>query len=1637
MRQWIAQRLDVVVILEHHLAASREIDALAAFIDEYAVASQHPGFAHRAERAKLSAQARAQQSRPSGGVLVLLHKGRLASGELRELAGSPASPPSCLRGRALCVALAWAGHKRINLVGAYMPNAYADQQRALKALHSLPWYGNPSTQAHTIIAGDFNFVEDAGLDRLRIDPGAGEGTDRGNRETTREFRERFPELVDVFRALHPTRRSFTHQGGWGAARLDRVYAGPELAPYFHQCAVGHSACSDHRLVVASLAARGPRGAAELGPGLRKVRARSLSNANYRILLNDWLAAELPQHPQEPAALLAWWAAFKPRLRAQVAQLDAAARAEAQARVAETGTRAAATKALLDAHDALDLVAQIAGAAAPAEAAAQLAAGLDAVAAARAVYTATVKADADPVTVAARMDWLHQGERPNPAITASLRPPAASRFVAALQAPAGHMVGPGRAQAQLVAEHWAHVSSEPPTHSGAQAEVLAALDAHMAAEPTRRLAPEAAATLGAACISADEVHAALKRTPSGRSPGLDGLPGEVYRHCAGALAPVLAKVFSAMHATGAVPRGLLDGAITVLPKPGDSWRLSSYRPITLLNSDYRILARVLAARLLACLAAIISPSQSAFVKGRRIGDPIVLLQLVPHLLKQRGQRAVIACLDFAKAFDTISRGFLLQVMERMGVGDGFLAWARLLLTNTRACAVVNGHVSRMVPFKAGVRQGCPLSPLLYLFIGEALLAFLRARGFGISVAGLHLVLSQFADDTQVFIDGIGRVPAFVGAMGTFGDASGQHLNVDKSRVLQVGAGPHDVPLPAAADAAPRVAGIPVVHSCTILGVGVADAGADACAAERASAEQRLEGVVRCLGKIARWRNLLSTFGRAFAASGYALPQALYHMEYAGLPPARALKTLESQLAAAVERSIAPGSGERGFAGVKAALLPGHPAEGGLGLLPLREHVRARWAAHACRLLAALADEAAPCAPGWRAAASVLEFNGSAGLGAPGHPLALLGSGAAAVGAVALAPQPLPPPPLYPAPPPAQDPGPWVWAESLVNLNLQGSPMGGPLVAAAVRELQAPVGVLSRLDRRVRRVGDVVHLHRLLLAATLSGVDAVRWRAIQRQWFAHPSDYSRRYQDPARLRRHLARVLRSLPEGWLAAARAVDAAHVCHNPSYAGPAPAPPPPPPLPPAPPPAHARCGAAPLPALPPPLARMAEGLAALPGLSLARADRSEPEPGAWCAALPLWACPLLPRPPAPDAGGAPPAAGAPPSLDAAFWDLWEAGHAATGGPPTIGTLGQALCALARARAARATSAAAYEAEVWVPLLHAHPRMRDPAHFCTRIEALLGALPEAWVGAARAALGLGAGAAGAPPPDAEGAATNTAAVIAAWLPHISWRLPEDGCSPALEVHAAQFTVRLGTRAQLGAVNAERARKHQAFIDLALRPEPGRAPPPPAAHADLAACFRGLFKTRWDNSSLEVFWRLALNGLPNAARMPGSDPVACVCGEAAPDREHHYWSCPATHMLLGILGRELRRSVAAGGGNPDTVTLRRDHLWLMRKPPGWLEGLPVGLWQVVCLAALCAMDSARKLAFKIVAKLPAPAPTPGAMLRVRASAAANFVALLQDFAVYAEPPKAWIERVGAAGERAPFFAMRSADSLAARPLHPTT
>lgn len=211
-------------------------------------------------------------------------------------------------------------------------------------------------------------------------------------------------------------------------------------------------------------------------------------------------------------------------------------------------------------------------------------------------------------------------------------------------------------------------------------------------------------------------------------------------------------------------GHLDGFINhthidLIPKLANPSRVTEFRPISLCNVLYKIVAKVLANRLKCILPLIISSNESAFIPGRLISDNILIAYETLHSMHSRmwGKEGYMAIkLDMSKAYDRVEWDFLAAVMRRMGFTSRWVDLIMECITTVSYSIIVNGQpVGNFLPSR-GLRQGDPLSPYLFLMCAEVLSTQLQQaeqmgllRGVPTSPKGPRLNHLFFADDSLLF------------------------------------------------------------------------------------------------------------------------------------------------------------------------------------------------------------------------------------------------------------------------------------------------------------------------------------------------------------------------------------------------------------------------------------------------------------------------------------------------------------------------------------------------------------------------------------------------------------------------------------------------------------------------------------------------------------------------------------------------------------------------------------------------------------------------------------------------------------------------------------------------------------------------
>jgi hypothetical protein len=427
-------------------------------------------------------------------------------------------------------------------------------------------------------------------------------------------------------------------------------------------------------------------------------------------------------------------------------------------------------------------------------------------------------------------------------------------------------------------------SQHPTDPQQQQELLAGIDKWLTPEQQQQcLGPN-----GDGTITLEEAKAALDSLPRGKVPGSDGLTYEFYT----AFWPVFGPVFVAacnylfaQEGAQLSPQQRL-GLITLLFKEGGKPReqTASYRPITLLNCDVKILAKVVVMRMGPVLDSLIDGTQTAFVPGRDIADNVLLhLEEIDYLQEQRLPGCILF-LDFEKAYDRLDRDWLFQCMSAMRFPAGILRWVQLLLAGTQGRIVFNGgHLSRVFDIPSGCAQGSPLSPLLYVIAAQPLAARCKALQAAGEVDSISLpdgsaspCCVQHADDTSLHAGSRqGAGVLFEKAVKPFCLASGAKVNPAKCQGLEVGVQQPFVGVdPVTSIPFPDTALSPIRH----LGIPLSAQGSQPHAA--ALYTQRLQTIT---WRVRQWAQQdLTYLGRCAVAKQVMASCLTYHTQFVPVP-----------------------------------------------------------------------------------------------------------------------------------------------------------------------------------------------------------------------------------------------------------------------------------------------------------------------------------------------------------------------------------------------------------------------------------------------------------------------------------------------------------------------------------------------------------------------------------------------------------------------------------------------------------------------------------------------------------------------------------------------------------------------------------
>ena len=287
----------------------------------------------------------------------------------------------------------------------------------------------------------------------------------------------------------------------------------------------------------------------------------------------------------------------------------------------------------------------------------------------------------------------------------------------------------------------------------------------------------------------ELLGCLNTFSNGKAPGSDGFPAEFYKFFWKDIRKWLVASFNYSLKSGKLSITQRQGVISLLPKKGkDETLLKNWRPITLLNTDYKLLAKTIATRFKQIIAKIIHTDQTGFIENRYIGENINKILNIIDYINFNENSADLLIIDFEKAFDCLEWSFILKSLKFFNFGEKICNWIKAIYNCNTSCVINNGYFTEFFSVSRGVRQGCPLSPYLFVICVELLAIAVRndKNIVGIDIGGECFKIIQYADDTTLTLTGgPTSIRNALSLFEAFKSVSGLRINLDKTEILRIG------------------------------------------------------------------------------------------------------------------------------------------------------------------------------------------------------------------------------------------------------------------------------------------------------------------------------------------------------------------------------------------------------------------------------------------------------------------------------------------------------------------------------------------------------------------------------------------------------------------------------------------------------------------------------------------------------------------------------------------------------------------------------------------------------------------------------------------------------------------------------------
>lgn len=379
----------------------------------------------------------------------------------------------------------------------------------------------------------------------------------------------------------------------------------------------------------------------------------------------------------------------------------------------------------------------------------------------------------------QVTWMEEGEKPTKYFFRIAKNRAAQKTISILEKDNGDFIRGNKEILQFCADHYKYLySSKRNTPGNFQTFALG--------ENAPRLSEEDKLSCEGP-ITKQECKNAISSMARNKTAGISGFTAEFFSFFWEDIGDVIVNYFNNARDEGQLFVSHRRGIITLIPKKGNQMQLRNKRPICLLDVLYKLIAKVIAIRLSKVIDKIINKNQTGFVKGRYIGETLRVISDVLDYCKMDNLQGILLAIDYKNAFDSLEHDFMFFALETFNFGHNFISWVRLLYGGALLTIKNNGFTSEWFPCSRGTFQGSPLSGLLFIIAVELFANRVRERDDikGIMINNTEVKISQYADDTTLFLDDQLSVERIVTLLNEFREVSGLDINLRKSNIMWLG------------------------------------------------------------------------------------------------------------------------------------------------------------------------------------------------------------------------------------------------------------------------------------------------------------------------------------------------------------------------------------------------------------------------------------------------------------------------------------------------------------------------------------------------------------------------------------------------------------------------------------------------------------------------------------------------------------------------------------------------------------------------------------------------------------------------------------------------------------------------------------